>query len=213
MVRRRAQARRPRRNMARRNNRTKFFTGGKIRSKVNPSPVVTSPWYNLTIQRQIPLADDSSLTITLPNIRTWIAAQLGITFQTLNDPVVRLQAIQVFDLASRPITLQILDSNQSTTSNDKYTTVRDFPGKNSWASVKAQYPLWMRTDGIVASTTSSIVVAIATSGVSFEGSLPTNKYVMVNLTLLWKVPGSVLPLAIREQSFDTLPDKIDSMHM
>lgn len=189
-------------NRRARNTRSirKYINGGMRNVGPNPRPITYDPWNSLTLQWSSNSdGTDTDKDFTVMDIDLAIRNQLDIPPpeyypKVTNKPedvqkfriIMKLISVSVHDISNEPVGVSIYDlSAQRTNSNQElstpFTSVWDYPGRNSWASVKAVYPAYMqRTPIMFYDKTSGGQVCFRTLGKdkSFKH--------LITVRLLWK---------------------------
>lgn len=157
-LRRKPRTSRPQRGLSRMS-----IQGGKTRAPNNPTAKVVQPWNSFIIQQTRTLADGAQLTYSTSNIATAIIDHLGLSGFTSTSLTFRLSRVTITDLASRSVEIRTFDVVDNTSASTELALVRDYPGKNSWASVSYMWPLACRTNSLIATTARCFTIYVGSS--------------------------------------------------
>lgn len=226
MVRRTITRRRRTRN-PRRNYRPlrSYINGGMRLVSPNPKPITYDPWFSMSLQFQaVSDGKDSQRHWTIKDIDSKIRTQLDLPPSvyyteksvTAKDQkffiLIRMQSVTVHDINNEPVGLEIYDPSMLRDAKNEelsipFNSIWDYPGKNSWASVKAQYPAFMQRTPIA-------MIDDTTGGQSIFTTIGRDKSFkhLITVRLLWKSAaemGDIIRSSLRPAPYSEDDNNID----
>jgi len=183
--------RRPRRsNFVRRNNAKRgmplkrLLGTRKVRSRTNPASSTDTPWNTVVLQKVVTTSDSTATVVQFNHLLAQLQTQIGISDTTV---LMRLVDFQAFDLAGRALKLTLF--SQLSTAGEISAT--DYPGRNSWSSVKLRFSL--ADQEYVTSVTTATTDAVAEFAVDVQtSSVYSIANVLWRAKILWRLPTATV---------------------
>lgn len=162
------------------------FTGIRSQPPRKPRSAQDAPWNSLTVQRTFTIADSSTFSVNIAYLRDVLANQIGATSDA--SLTFRILALDVYDLAGRPMELSSYDFTQGSAgiANSQLVTALSWPDRDGWSCARFTWPKAISATALSFSgTPTNVVVAGGVGAPIGINSVVTDK-VLLRVRFLWR---------------------------